>query len=113
MSLVPCTTCGGKRYVKYLFNCSACIKKSDQRDAAWEKRREKREQDKADLPLSFVIRSLGLKKSDAPDHLIAIKREQIRIKQELQFLDVVNFRRLGTTPSESVIKIYNKIIKKI
>jgi fructose-specific component phosphotransferase system IIB-like protein len=29
--------------------------------------------------------------------------------EELQFLDVVNFRRLGTTPSESVIKIYNKI----
>jgi len=29
--------------------------------------------------------------------------------EELQFLDVVNFRRLGATPSESVIKIYNKI----
>jgi len=29
--------------------------------------------------------------------------------EELQYLDVVNFRRLGTTPNESVIKIFNKI----
>lgn len=29
--------------------------------------------------------------------------------EELQFLDVINFRRLGSTPSESVIKIFNKI----
>lgn len=29
--------------------------------------------------------------------------------EELQFLDVVNFRRLGVTPDEAVIKIFNKI----
>ena len=29
--------------------------------------------------------------------------------EELQYLDVLNFRRLGATPAETVIKIFNKI----